>query len=266
MPDLSRAALVADLRRLGVAGGDLVMVHASLKAIGYVDGRAAGVVAALVEAVGPQGTLLMTLGALDKWSWVNEKPESERATLLAGTPPFDHLLAPADPEVGVLAEIFRTTPGTIVTDHPEGRFGARGRLAQELLVDAPWNDYYGPGSPLQRLVVNRGKVLRLGADPDTVTLLHYAEYLTAIRNKRRVRRVRLVKGTAGPEVRSIECLDDNAGIVDHEGEDYFATILRSYLRTGRARSGTVGKAPSELIDAAELVDFGVAWMNEHLGG
>ena len=51
--------------------------------------------------------------------------------------------------------------------------------------------------------------------------------------------------------------------MDWPGEDYFATILREYLATGRARQGRVGRAASELIDAGDLVRFGAAWMTGH---
>ena len=54
---------------------------------------------------------------------------------------------------------------------------------------------------------------------------------------------------------------DEHGIVDWPGEDYFVTILREYLATGRARPGRVGLAQSELIEASDLVDFGTQWMN-----
>ena len=40
----------------------------------------------------------------------------------------------------------------------------------------------------------------------------------------------------------MECLDDEHGIVEWPGEDYFATILRAYLATGRAKEGHVGLA------------------------
>ena len=95
-------------------------------------------------------------------------------------------------------------------------------------------------------------------------MLHYAEYLASVPNKRRVKRHRLVTGGSGPEVRHIECLDDSNGIVDYPSEDYFSLILRSYLGTGHGSSRRVGNAGSELIDAADIVDFAVAWMNEHL--
>ncbi|MGH9212099.1 MAG: aminoglycoside N(3)-acetyltransferase [Acidimicrobiales bacterium] len=256
----SVAELVGDLGRLGVTANDLLMVHASLRAIGPVAGGADGVIDALAAAIAPDGSLLMTLGAADDWAWVNERPESERMSLLADAEPFDHLTTPADPDVGVLAEVFRQRPATKVSDHPEGRFGASGPLAERLVADVPWDHYYGPGSPLERFVQAGGRVLRLGADPDTVTLIHYAEYLAPVADKRRARRHRLVTGPAGRKVRVVECLDDSDGIVDYPGEDYFAVILREYLATGRASTGVVGGARSELLDGADLVDFAVTWM------
>lgn len=255
--------LVADLARLGVRPGDVLMVHASLRAIGPVEGRAGGVVAALDAAVGPEGTLLMTLGAEDEWSWVNDHPEDVRSDFLAGAEPFDALATPAHEEVGALAEVFRTTPGTHVSNHPEGRFGARGRLARDFTVDVPWDDYYGPGSPLERFIDAGGRVLRLGADENTVTLLHFAEYLARVPEKRRVRRHRRVLGANGPEIRVVECLDDTLGIVDWHGEDYFALILRDYLAEHDVPRGQVGGADSTLIEGRRLVLYASRWMATH---
>jgi aminoglycoside N3'-acetyltransferase len=261
---LTVTQVAEDLERLGVAPGDVVMVHASLRAVGPVEGGAAGVVAALDRAVGEPGTLLMMVSARDDWAWVNERPETDREALLADAEPFDPMTTPADPEVGVLAEIFRQSPGTLVSNHPEGRFAARGRQAAEFVADVPWDDYYGPGSPLEHLVRSGGKVLRLGAGVDTVTLIHYAEYLAEVPDKRRVRRHRLVISPEGPVVRPVECLDDGDGIVDHPGPDYFGVILGDYLGSRPVPCGTVGGAWSELIDAADLAPFAADWMTTHL--
>ncbi|MFZ0158027.1 MAG: AAC(3) family N-acetyltransferase [Kineosporiaceae bacterium] len=242
----SVAAIIGDLRRLGVRDGDLIMVHASLRAVGPVRDGAEGVVRALGQAVGSAGTVMMNLGAA-------ETP---------GTP-FHPLTTPADPDCGVLAEVFRTLPGTLVSDHPDGRFGARGAWSASLLADQPWHDYYGPGSPLDRLAAAGGRVLRLGADPDTVTLLHLSEYHADVPGKRRVSRPHLLLGPDGEaQVRVVSCLDDSDGIVDWPGEDYFAMILGDYLAGGRAATGTVGAAGSELIDAADLVTYGARWMTD----
>ncbi len=240
------------------------MVHASLRRIGQVQGRAAGVVAALDAAFGPDGLWLMVLGAEDGHAWVNERPEPEREALLADAEPFDCLRAPAQADVGALAEVMRQTPGTVVSDHPEGRFGARGAQAAQWMADPPWHDYYGPGSPLQRLCEAGGRVLRLGADDDTVTVLHFAEYLADLPNKRRVRRYRKVMGPNGPLVRVVECLDDCDGIVDWQGPEYFGRIVQAYRATGAGVTGWFGHSRAEVFEAAGIVEFGRAWMEREL--
>ena len=264
---LTPASLVDDLCRLGIAEGDVVMVHASLRAIGPVEGGAEGVIAALDDAVGATGALMMILGARDDWDWVNQRPEADRPGLLADAEPFDPLTTPALPDVGMLAEVMRAHPGTMVTDNPEGRFAARGGRAPELLADAPWHDYYGPGSPLARLVELGGKVLRMGADPDTTTLLHHAEYLAEIPDKLRVRRYRRVLGPDGPHITHVDALDDEDGIVpdaDQPEEDYFAVILGEYLATGQASIGRVGGADSHVLDGRDVLRFATTWMEENL--
>ena len=55
------------------------------------------------------------------------------------------------------------------------------------------------------------------------------------------------------------------GIVDWP-DDYFVTITKEYLATGKGRSGKVGAAQSYLLDAAPLNDFGVKWMEAHFVG
>ena len=245
------------------------MVHASLRKIGlartqFGEGGAEILLDALEAAVGPDGTLMMTLGTHYAQDWVNRRPVEQRAALLAGTAPLDWRSAPAMADVGWLAETFRRRPGTILSANPSGRFGARGAKADALLQGQPWNDYYGPGSPLEKLCAQGGRILRLGADPDTVTALHYAEYLADLPAKRQTRWDYLLAGEDGPRHVWIDCLDDSEGIADWDGEDYFAVILAAYLAAGRARTGRVGNAASELIDAPDLVRFGARWMEENL--
>lgn len=261
--------LVGELEALGVRKGDLLMVHASLRKIGLArsnhgEGGAELLLDALEAALGPDGTLLMILGSHYDMDRVNERPAAERAGLLAGSAPFDQATAPAMGEVGWLAEALRRRPGTILSDNPSGRFGARGARAAELVAGQPWNDYYGPGSPLETLCAWDGRILRLGANPDTVTALHYAEYLAPVPDKRRTRWDYLVAGEDGPRHVWVECLDDNRGIAPWDGEDYFALILKAYLALGRHRKGRVGQANAELIEAADIVAFGAEWMAVNL--
>lgn len=267
---MTKEDLQADLEGLGVRAGDLLMLHASLRKVGLGradvgEGGAELLLDALEAAVGPGGTLLMVLGTDYPMGWVYDHPPEARAALLEGSPPFDHLNAGVLPEVGWLAEAFRRRPGTLVSGNPSGRFGARGPRAGALLAGQPWHDYYGPGSPLDKLCRWQGRILRLGADAETVTALHFAEYLADLPDKKRVRWDYVIAGEDGAPVHAwIECLDDLGGIADWEGEDYFALILRAYLELGRNRAGLVGKAQSELIDAADIVRFGARWMEANL--
>ena len=54
-----KASLLTDLHALGLQPGDDVMVHSSYKSLGGVVGGPAAVVEALLEVVGPHGTLLL---------------------------------------------------------------------------------------------------------------------------------------------------------------------------------------------------------------
>lgn len=265
--------IIDDLRNIGVCHGDVLMVHASLRAVGallpgqpggVVEGGADGLLDAVLEAIGDDGTLFVNIGADDGWYWVNERPPEERPALLTDADPFDALTTPAEAANGVLAEVFRCRSATVVSDHPEGRFAANGPLAERLLRNVPWDDYYGIDSPLDRFVRAGGKVLRLGADTDTVTLIHLAENLVELPWKRRVLRHRLVTTPDGPTVRTVRTIDDSNGIVDYRGE-YFDDVLADFLATGRASIGVVGNARSELFDAADMVSFATAWLAEHLG-
>lgn len=235
--------LESELADLGIAPGDTVMVHASMRAVG---GRAETLLSALDHAVGPQGHLLMLICAQED-------------------APFDPLVSAAWDELGVLAEVFRSAPGTVVNDHPVARFAARGPQARALIWDPPLDDYYGPGSPLDRLVQRGGKVLRLGADEDTLTLFHHAEYRADLPHKRRAQRKVLCAGPGGPHWVHLGCLDDDDGVAEFAGEgDYFAHMWRAYRDSEQARRGPVGHAAAELCDARSLVAHGVAWLEANL--
>lgn len=236
----SRAALVRQMTDLGVCGAAPLMVHAGLRRVGPIEGGADTLLDALFECLGPDGTLLMALGA-----------DAES--------PFDAQTSPAEADMGVLAEVFRRRAGTRVNDHAAARFGAAGPLAAGLLEPTVLHDYHGPGSVMSRLASFGGWVLRLGADPDTVTLTHWAEYLAQVPDKRRVR-VRYVRAETGEQW--IEGLDDDDGIVG-EGE-YFPQILKDFLAAGHARTGPVGSCTAELFPAPVFTDFAVAWMESRL--
>ena len=114
----SRDRLLRDLRSLGVEPGDLLFVHSSFKSLGPVEGGAGGVVAALEDAVGPEGLLMMPSFNLVEWE--------RRAEV------WDVGATPST--VGWLTEYFRLMSGTYRSDHYSHSVVARGKGARELVA------------------------------------------------------------------------------------------------------------------------------------
>ena len=58
-PIVTKSKLIEDLKALGVGPGQVVMLHASVKATGWVVGGPDVILHALREVLGPDGTLMM---------------------------------------------------------------------------------------------------------------------------------------------------------------------------------------------------------------
>ncbi len=259
---LSKSDLISALRNLGLKSGDLLMVHASLRAVGEVLGGPDELISALLESIGPGGTMMMYLGCQMPFDDVGRGifTSEQEEFIVQNCPAFDPTTARASRDFGALAEFFRTSPGVEVTANPGCRMGAIGPLSDKLLKEHSLNYGLGKGSPLERLCNHQGKVLLLGSDLDAVTLLHYAEAIAPIENKKLVHiRVPLMIDGEKQWV-EVEEFNSSTGICDWPDE-YFAIILRKYIAESRIiSSGKVGKATCYLFSASDLVDFAVPIM------
>ena len=253
----TRTQLAADLRSLGLAGGDVVMAHASVRAIGEVAGGPDQIHLALKDALTDSGTLLMYASCpqyVDEVGRGNLSPAQE-ADVLATLPAFDARTARSSRDNGTLVEFFRTWPDSHVNEHP-ARFVAWGAQAAHLLSRTPWNYAFGRDSALDRFVALDGKILFLGADHDTVTFLHYAEHIADIPGKR-IARFKVPVLEHGERVwRDMEEFDTSgAGAHPHWPEHVFARIVDAHLSASGNTGGAVGGAWCRLIRARELLDF-----------
>jgi len=239
-PAATRATLLDDLRHAGVREGDLLMVHSSLSAMGYVEGGADAVVAALLDAVGTGGTLAMPAFAHNTYS----------KYYLDTDPVFDVVHSPS--RAGAVTERFRTAPGTLRSFHPTDAVCAAGPLAEYLLRDhfgrlTP----YGPDSPYARIAEKNGRILCIGVPLLTsCTNLHTLEDAVDFKfpiYHEKTYAVRMLDGQGVMQVMQTRVHDPNWSLKRRPDE-----LVPLFEREGILKHVRIARADAFLIDAAGL--------------
>src|ERR1700754_2878179 len=106
----SRQELTQGFRDLGIAPGDMVMVHASVRAVGKIAGGPDQIHLALKDALTAEGTLIMYASCpefVDEIGRGRLTADEERE-LLDKLPAFDPLTSRSQRENGALVELLRT--------------------------------------------------------------------------------------------------------------------------------------------------------------
>ena len=265
---VTRSRLTRELEMLGLRSGGAVMVHCRMSALGHVVGGAESVVHALLDALGPGGTIMAYTG------WQDEPPEDldaldeeDRRAYLEEHPAYDPRVALSRRDHGRVPEALRTWPGALHSGHPEAGVAALGPLAEALTASHPYDDAYGAGTPYARLVELGGQVALLGAPLNSVTLVHHAEAVAQVPGKRRVGYRYPVLEEGERVWRIFSDIDTSEGALPYEHvvgeEDYLGYIARSALEAGAGRSGPVGEATAFLFEAQELVEHAVGWIERN---
>jgi aminoglycoside 3-N-acetyltransferase len=157
------SSLKTGLKRLGFVPGDAVIVHASLKSLGWVKGGPATVVRALQETVTKRGTVLMPTFSFS-FDRVYEPGE-----------PYDPKRSPS--KVGLLTETFRKMKGVRRSGHPTHSVAVWGKDADKFMDGHELHSAFAPGTPLERAARKGAKLLLIGCDFRALSLLHVAEEL-----------------------------------------------------------------------------------------
>lgn len=251
----TRTSVATDLRRLGLAAGDVVIVHTSLSSLGWVAGGPVAVVQALMDVVTTDGTLVMPVQSrsyTDPANWgAPPVPPGWVAIIRAEMPAFDPALAPSE-GMGAVAETFRRWPGAVRSAHPSVSFAAWGEDADAIVAGHTFDDGLGEGSPLARIEERNGKILLLGVGYNRNTSFHLAEYRVVDPDQPRI------KGGAailrdGKRVWATSVDID----VDHGS---FPEIGAAFEKTGQVRVGMVGSAEARLMPQPAAVAFARAWL------
>jgi len=156
--------LAEAVSRCGITAGDVIFVHSN---VGY-SGRMEGVrsldelcgktVEALLEVIGPNGTLVVPAFS---YSFGSDKPERR----------FDPAATPST--CGALSEYVRKMPEAVRSLEPMFSVAAIGARKDELTRDVS-RDCFGSGSFWERFLAADGKVCNLNFDAGS-TFIHFVE-------------------------------------------------------------------------------------------
>lgn len=248
----TRASLLHDLRQLGVEPGMTMIVHSSLRSLGWVCGGPVAVVQALLDAVTPTGTIVMptqTPGYSDPANWHHPPvPHKWWPTIYETMPAFDPQVTPTE-YMGRIVEVFRSWPGVLRSLHPTVSFATWGKHA-EYIIQGHTLDYgLGEGSPLARLYDLDGRVLMLGTGYDTCTSLHLAEY-------RAPGAVEIMQGS--PIIENGQRVWKKYRDIELDS-DIFPEIGCAFEQAGLVKIGQVGSATTRLFHQKPAIDFAMAW-------
>ena len=256
---VTKEKLVADLKNLGVREGMVLLVHASLSALGWVAGGEQSLLHALSEAVGDQGTLVMPTQSwqLCDPAYLNEAevPRVWWPRVRKSLPAFDAARTPTR-TMGALAELSRSQPSTLRSSHPHRSFAASGPDARRAVGTHDLDSPVRERSPLKSMVDLEGWVLLLSVGHKKGTTLHLAEHRCDYPGKHSVRNAAPVKvdgKRTWAEWVELWVADD---VFDQVG----AAFTES---SGLVRSARVGQAPAQLMPQRDLVEFAASWFPAH---
>ncbi len=249
----TRESLAVDLRILGLHSGMVVIVHSSLRALGWVNGESVAVVQALLDAITPDGTLIMPAHSSeysDPSYWQHPPvPEAWWQIIRDTMPAFDPRFTPTR-DMGRIAETFRTWPGALRSSHPQDSFAAWGRHAEFITANHALDYGLGEQSPLARIYDLDGQVLLLGVPYGNNTSFHLGEY-RAPGGKLAVQGAPIMEN--GQRVwKTFTTFDWDADCFDKLGADF--------EKSHSVRIGLVGSATTRLFSQRAAVDFAEQWI------
>jgi len=158
MKTITKKDILQGLKRLGIRKGDHLLVHTALGSFGKVQGGADTVIDALLETVGPQGTVMMPS---------------------FGSPAEIFDVKKTETNLGAVAKAFWKRKQAVRSKHPLAAVAAIGEKAKWFVAGHESEMLsHGENTPYVKLAEMGGKILLLGVDQDRSTFLHVAETLT----------------------------------------------------------------------------------------
>jgi len=249
-----------NLIKLGLKEGDCVLLHSSLKSVGYVEGGARTVIDAFIEVVSSKGTLIVPTYSM-------------KGTMLETCNTDGYIFDPrtSTTQLGSIPANFLKLQNIYRSIHPTHSVSAIGEKAK-YITEAHHlaSSTYGIDSPWDRLMKLDGKIIGLGVTVWPVPLCHVLEDRELDNFPLPVR----MENTY-----HLKCKNWDGDIIEVPvtplGPDYFKVRidqphrqdLRDYfwhdfIQTGTINVGKIGQAESWIANAKNFYDHLVLLMNE----
>lgn len=230
--------IVAGLRALGLEPGGMLHVHSSLSSFGYVEGGAETVVDALLEVLGPDGTLMVpTFNHQRREAFDDDREIFDLRTTRSMN--------------GAITEAARLRPEAHRSLHPTHPCAAIGPKAEWLTSEHLELKTFDVNSPLGKLLFSGGMVLMLGVGMNTCTAAHVAETRAGARcmgYRQEIRKLRMPTTGEVIDARSVQWRGEGKCRVE------WAPIEALMRRRGLIRDRLIGDAHVMLFDGGEMVE------------
>ncbi len=251
----TKKSLLNDLALLKIDKGDGIFVHASMKAVGPVVGGPRTIVEALLEAVGETG--LLGMPGFSEDAYFPADIDRSRLTpeqinqVEAAVPGFDVIKSPTT-DMGVIAETFRTWPGTHRSNHPTLSICLNGLNAEGYLEEHSLAWGTGEQTPWGKLRDREPmKILLIGVGWNRCSALHTAESF-AEHKRTKVRRFKN-GGVRGSWIETPDVADDMNRL--------FPAVGEAFEQTAAVLTGSLGNAYCRVCDFSGLISFARDWID-----
>jgi aminoglycoside 3-N-acetyltransferase len=233
METISVGRLTQQLLALGVPPGNTLLVHCAFSKVQPVEDGPLGLISALQNALGSDGTLVMPSMTDD-----DDHPFDPRKTPCLG--------------MGIVADTFWRMPGVLRNDSPHA-FAARGSMASRITAPHPADIPHGLDSPVGRVYDLDGWVLLLGVGHTENTTIHLAEFLAGVRYRRKKSLIQLMNGRPTR-------LD--YAEIDHCCENF--AKMDTWLNARKLQTrGSIGHAVARLIRSRDIVAVATERLREN---
>jgi aminoglycoside 3-N-acetyltransferase len=228
-----------DLQSAGLSAGDLIMAHCSFKPLKTAGLSPDNVIDAILEIIGPEGTLMtptFTYSYAGVWNAMPYNPDTS-----------------AGIENGIISETFRKRPGVLRSGHPTYSAAALGKHAEFLTANREFCSPLGKGSSYGDALNLGAKILLIGVGNNRNSMIHHIE---------------AVSGLPYNDIPFRHFWGDSA-LVEKDGaakkiplvpeypacSDNFSWLDRELVMAGIASECMICGAPSYLTDARRIRDF-----------